>query len=104
MLLGEMRCVKRRAGRPWGLMAFLKRDNSAPCYRVNDREQTVSSQMAAVTNTESTYKCYPQRTVAKNTNPGQNPSTDVALILRERNVASVDNISRVLYEYKPEIH
>ncbi len=51
-----------------------------------------------------TYKCHPQRTVAKNTNPGQNPSTDIALILKERNVASPHYISRVLYEYKPRIH
>ena len=52
-----------------------------------------------------TYKCHPQHTVAKNTNPGQNPSTDVAMILRERTGASAssDYISKVLYEYKPAL-
>ena len=50
-----------------------------------------------------TYKCHPQRTVAKNT-PGQNPSTDVALILRKRDDDTAEYISKVLYEYKPQIH
>jgi hypothetical protein len=50
----------------------------------------------------ATYKCHPQRTVAKNTNPGQNPSTDVAMILRER-TAVATYISKILYEYKPRL-
>ena len=52
---------------------------------------------------DASYKCHPQRTVAKNINPGQNPSTDVALILKERDDVSVKYISRVLYEYKPAV-
>ena len=49
------------------------------------------------------YKCHPQRNVAKNSNPGQTPSTDVAMILRERTGASSDYISKILYEYKPAL-
>ena len=50
----------------------------------------------------ATYKCHPQRTVAKNTNPGQNPSTDVAIVLRA--LTGDTYISKVLYEYKPRVH
>ncbi len=45
------------------------------------------------------YNCHPQRSVAKNVNPGQNPSTDVAIVLRS--LGTIGYISRVLYEYKP---
>ena len=48
------------------------------------------------------YKCHPQRVVAKNSNPEQNPSTDVAIILRT--LREQQYISRVLYEYKPGVH
>lgn len=45
----------------------------------------------------TTYKCHPQRTVARNINRGQNPSTDVAIILREHQTTSrTQYISKVL--------
>lgn len=47
------------------------------------------------------YKCHPQRTVARNSNPGQNPSTDIAIILKCR--TGDQYISKVLYEYKPSV-
>ena len=52
-----------------------------------------------------TFKCHPQRTVAKNMSPGQNPSTDVALVMRVR-ASTPDSkyISKILYEYKPRVH
>ena len=49
------------------------------------------------------YKCHPQRVVAKNSNPEQNPSTDIAIILRTLSGAQ-PYISRVLYEYKHGVH
>lgn len=47
------------------------------------------------------YKCHPQRNVAKNSNPGQNPSTDIAIILKC--LTGDSYISKVLYEYKPSV-
>ena len=47
------------------------------------------------------YKTHPQRIVAKNSNPGQNPATDLALVLK---VLDVRFISKILYEYKPAVH
>lgn len=47
----------------------------------------------------STYLCHPQRSVANTGARGQNPSTDVAIIMREK--VKYNYISRVLYEYKP---
>ena len=47
----------------------------------------------------NTYKCHPQRSVARNDNPGQNPSTDVAIILRVKSGREkASYISKVLYE------
>ena len=53
---------------------------------------------------DRTYKCHPQRVVARNANPGQNPSTDVAIIIRLRDGVSSDYVSKVLYEYKTSVH
>ena len=47
------------------------------------------------------YKYHPQRTVAKNSNPGQNPSTDVAIVLKC--LLGGGFISKVLYKYKTAI-
>ena len=47
------------------------------------------------------YKYHPQRTVAKNCNPGQNPSTDVAIVLKC--LLGGGFISKVLYEYKKQL-
>ena len=44
---------------------------------------------------------HPQRTVAKNSNPGQKPSTDVAIVLKC--LLGGGFISKVLYEDKPAI-
>ena len=53
----------------------------------------------------NTYKCHPQRSVARNDNPGQNPSTDVAIILRVKSGREkASYISKVLYEYKPSVN
>lgn len=52
----------------------------------------------------NTYKCHPQRIVARNDNPGQNPSTDVAIILRMKTDGDdARYISKVLYKYKPYV-
>ena len=54
---------------------------------------------------QNTYKCHPQRSVARNPNPGQNPSTDVAIILRVKSVREkASYVSKVLYEYKPSVN
>ena len=47
------------------------------------------------------YKYHTQRKVAKNSNPGQNPSTDVAIVLKC--LLGGGFISKVLYEYKPAL-
>ena len=49
------------------------------------------------------YRCHPQRVVARNGNPGKNPSTDVAIILQTLSEGR-QYISKVLYEYKPRVH
>ena len=48
------------------------------------------------------YKYHPKRAVAKNSNPGQIPSTDVAIVLKS--LLGGGFISKVLYEYKTAIH
>jgi len=53
---------------------------------------------------DRTYKCHPQRVVASNANPGQNPSTDVAIVIRLRDSVSSDFVSKVLYEYKTSVN
>ena len=48
------------------------------------------------------YKYHPKRAVAKNSNPGQIHSTDVAIVLKS--LLGGGFISKVLYEYKTAIH
>lgn len=53
---------------------------------------------------KDTYKYHAQRQVAKNSNPGRNPSTDCAIIHVVIRCEQSTYISEVLYEYKPNIH
>ena len=51
------------------------------------------------------YQYHPQRVVAKNANPGRNPTTDAAIIhLIWKGLCNSHYRSDVLYEYKPVIH
>lgn len=52
----------------------------------------------------SNYQCHMQRAVAITSRPGQNPSTDAALILLKKDQHNNRFYSRVVYEYKPAIH